>query len=73
MTWDRNWLLVKWDQADDVEKKLVAAGLVSGNDFLVRRPGWNSIDGKRIRNGSLTAFLFTGDGSGAVLAKMILE
>jgi hypothetical protein len=73
LSWDRNWLLVDNGNADAVERRLVEAGMVSGCDFLIRHPGWNSISGKRIRNGAHTAFLFTGDGSGTVMAKMILE
>lgn len=73
LSWDRNWLLVDNHYAETVEQRLVEAGMVSGNDFLIRHPGWNTISGKRIRNGAQTAFLFTGDGAGTVMAKMILE
>jgi hypothetical protein len=73
LSWDRNWLLVENKDAKAVEQKLEEAGMVSGCDFLIRHPGWNTISGKRIRNGAQTAFLFTGNGSGTVMAKMILE
>ena len=73
LSWDRNWLLVDNGNADDVERRLVEAGMVSGCDFLIRHPGWNSMSGKRLKNYGRTAFLFTGDGSGTVMAKMILE
>jgi hypothetical protein len=71
MTWDQHCLLVGNQHALQVEIRLIEElGLVSGNDFLVRRPGWVRVNGKRRSNGSLTAFIFTGTGENAIMAKL---
>lgn len=73
LSWDGHWMLANREHTDEIVRRLTEAGMTKGNDFLVRDPGWNSMSGKRHTNHRLMAFLFTGDGSGAVMAKMILE
>jgi hypothetical protein len=73
LSWDKHWLLADREHDGEIRRRLREAGLDEGTDFLVRDPGWNSLSGKRHTNHRLMAYLFTGDGSGAVLAKMILE
>lgn len=71
--WDDEWLMVANYKVDDVVARLESAGLVRGDDFLVRHPGWHRVEGRRKRLGIVTAFLFTGDCGGLVMARMILE